>query len=159
MEDKSKETFQKLEQKEVGKGVRNSEKKIRVIHESPRRPQIYKLEFQKARKENYQRCQTGKRPRIGGCERPGWRGSQTPCTTEERFSYKVMRNFRTSVSRDPKCFQRRQTSHEGLRVSRAWDLLTATPRPRPQREMAPTQILNKNDFQSRITYTTNLSSH
>ena len=43
LEDKSKETFQKLEQKEVGKVVRNSEKKIRVIHESSRRPQIYKL--------------------------------------------------------------------------------------------------------------------
>lgn len=41
--DKFKKIFQKLEQKEVEKIVRNTEKKIRGIHESSRRPQIYLL--------------------------------------------------------------------------------------------------------------------
>ena len=40
-EEEVKEIFQKLEQKEeVGKGVRNSEEKSGVIHESSRRPHI-----------------------------------------------------------------------------------------------------------------------
>ena len=43
MDDKIKEIVQKLEQKEVGKVVRDSEKKFRAIHESCRRLQIYIL--------------------------------------------------------------------------------------------------------------------
>lgn len=102
----------------------------------------------------------GKCPRIEGCESPGWKGSRHPARPRRETQAKPSETSEPRWAKeDPKRFQRRKRDFTQRAESMAWDLSVATPRPRRWWGISPTQTRNKNDFQSKTTYTANRSSN